>query len=96
MLKRLAEAHPNAVAQLTLQYRMHHEICSIASQAIYNGRMIFTTNEHLSYLIFQSLTRVSIYCHCAYQVISSVPSIFLGSTCPVFPSRFLCHGFETS
>ena len=38
MLKRLAEAHPGAVVQLKLQYRMHKEICSLASRAIYNGK----------------------------------------------------------
>ena len=39
MLKRLAEAHPSAVVQLNHQYRMHKEICSLASNAIYNGKL---------------------------------------------------------
>lgn len=39
MLKRLAEAHPGAVVQLKQQYRMHTEICSLASNAIYNGKI---------------------------------------------------------
>lgn len=40
MLKRLAEAHPSAVQQLTLQYRMHPEICKLASDAIYDGKLV--------------------------------------------------------
>ena len=39
MLKRLAEAHPECVAQLTLQYRMHEEICALSSAAIYNNTL---------------------------------------------------------
>jgi superfamily I DNA and/or RNA helicase len=37
MLKRLAEAHPSSVSQLKIQYRMHEDICALASKAIYNG-----------------------------------------------------------
>jgi DNA replication ATP-dependent helicase Dna2 len=37
MLKRLAEAHPSAISQLKIQYRMHEDICVLASKAIYAG-----------------------------------------------------------
>lgn len=39
MLKRLAEAFPQAVAQLTLQYRMHGEICQLCNDIIYKGKL---------------------------------------------------------
>lgn len=37
MLKRLAEKHPSDVAQLTLQYRMHEDICLLSNLLVYNG-----------------------------------------------------------
>ena len=37
MLKRLADEHPNAVAQLTLQYRMHEDICLLPNLLVYKG-----------------------------------------------------------
>lgn len=37
MLKRLAEKHPHAVAQLTIQYRMNEDICRVSSEAMYGG-----------------------------------------------------------
>lgn len=39
MLKRLADKHPNAVAQLTLQYRMHEDICSLPNMIAYAGKL---------------------------------------------------------
>lgn len=39
MLKRLAEAHPESVARLTLQYRMNEEICQISNDIIYDGAL---------------------------------------------------------
>jgi DNA replication ATP-dependent helicase Dna2 len=39
MLKRLAEQHPNAVAQLTFQYRMHEDICQLSNDIIYGGSL---------------------------------------------------------
>ena len=37
VLKRLADSHPNAIAQLTMQYRMNEAICQISSEATYGG-----------------------------------------------------------
>lgn len=37
MLKRLADAHPNHVAQLTYQYRMTEDICQITNDIAYGG-----------------------------------------------------------
>jgi DNA replication ATP-dependent helicase Dna2 len=39
MLKRLADKHPNAVAQLTLQYRMHEDICYLPNMIAYEGKL---------------------------------------------------------
>jgi hypothetical protein len=39
MLSRLAERHPNCVAQLTLQYRMHEAICQICNDIVYAGKL---------------------------------------------------------
>lgn len=39
MLKRLADAHPDAIAQLTLQYRMHGDICSLCNLVVYDGKL---------------------------------------------------------
>ena len=39
MLSRLAEQHPSAIAPLTMQYRMTEEICSVSSEAFYDGKM---------------------------------------------------------
>lgn len=39
MLKRLAETHPDAVAQLTLQYRMHGDICQLSNEIVYKGKL---------------------------------------------------------
>lgn len=39
MLSRLAEKHPECVAQLTLQYRMHEDICRICNDIAYNGKL---------------------------------------------------------
>jgi DNA replication ATP-dependent helicase Dna2 len=39
MLKRLADAFPDAVAQLTLQYRMHEDICRLCNLMVYKGRL---------------------------------------------------------
>ncbi|MGK3734044.1 MAG: DNA replication ATP-dependent helicase Dna2 [Bacillariaceae sp.] len=37
VLKRLADSHPHAIAQLTMQYRMNEAICQISSEATYGG-----------------------------------------------------------
>jgi len=39
MLKRLAEKHPDSVAQLTYQYRMHEDICQLSNDIVYKGRL---------------------------------------------------------
>ena len=39
MLKRLADAFPDAVAKLTLQYRMHEDICHLCNLVVYKGRL---------------------------------------------------------
>jgi DNA replication ATP-dependent helicase Dna2 len=39
MLKRLAEAHPDCVTQLTYQYRMHEYICQLSNDIVYHGKL---------------------------------------------------------
>jgi DNA replication ATP-dependent helicase Dna2 len=39
MLSRLAEKHDNCVAKLTLQYRMHEDICQICNDIVYAGQL---------------------------------------------------------
>ena len=39
MLRRLAEKHPESVAQLTYQYRMHEDICQLSNDIVYKGRL---------------------------------------------------------
>jgi DNA replication ATP-dependent helicase Dna2 len=39
MLMRLADRHPSAVAQLTLQYRMHEDICELVNDLVYGGTL---------------------------------------------------------
>lgn len=39
MLKRLAESHPDCVAQLTYQYRMHEDICQLSNDIVYQGKL---------------------------------------------------------
>jgi DNA replication ATP-dependent helicase Dna2 len=39
MLKHLAEAHPGAVARLSHQYRMNHEICNLSNDIVYGGAL---------------------------------------------------------
>jgi len=45
MLKRLAEAHPTSVAQLTLQYRMNEAICSLCNEVVYKGKLRCANDE---------------------------------------------------
>jgi len=45
MLKRLADEHPNAVAQLTLQYRMHEDICLLPNLLVYKGGLKCANDE---------------------------------------------------
>lgn len=45
MLKRLAEAFPDAVAQLTLQYRMHEDICLLSNLVVYEGQLKCATDD---------------------------------------------------
>ena len=39
MLKRLAEAHPKHVVQLTQQYRMAEDICQLSNDIVYYGKL---------------------------------------------------------
>jgi len=39
MLKRLADKHPDSVAQLTYQYRMHEDICQLSNDIVYKGKL---------------------------------------------------------
>ena len=39
MLKRLADRYPESVAQLTLQYRMHEDICLLSNLLVYKGHL---------------------------------------------------------
>lgn len=39
MLKRLADRHPESVAQLTLQYRMNEDICLLSNILVYKGAL---------------------------------------------------------
>lgn len=39
MLKRLADKHPQSVAQLALQYRMHADICQLSNDIVYDGKL---------------------------------------------------------
>mmetsp|Transcript_10002 Transcript_10002/g.18753 ORF Transcript_10002/g.18753 Transcript_10002/m.18753 type:complete len:410 (-) Transcript_10002:367-1596(-) len=39
MLKRLADTHPESVAQLTLQYRMNEDICLLSNLLVYKGAL---------------------------------------------------------
>lgn len=38
-MKRLADAFPSSVAQLTLQYRMHGDIVDICNEIVYKGKL---------------------------------------------------------
>lgn len=38
-MERLAEKHPSAVAQLTMQYRMHGDICDLCNMIVYKGSL---------------------------------------------------------
>ncbi len=39
LLKILAESHPESIAPLTYQYRMHNDICELSSRFVYDGKM---------------------------------------------------------
>jgi len=39
MMSRLCDSNPSAVAQLTLQYRMHSDICQLSNKIAYNGTL---------------------------------------------------------
>lgn len=45
MLKRLADQHPSSVAQLTLQYRMHEDICLLPNLLVYKGGLKCANDE---------------------------------------------------
>lgn len=45
MLKRLAEAHPDHVAQLTYQYRMAEDICQLSNDIVYGGKLKCATAQ---------------------------------------------------
>lgn len=44
-MQALAEKHPQAVAQLTLQYRMKKDICRLSSILAYDGKLKCANNE---------------------------------------------------
>jgi DNA replication ATP-dependent helicase Dna2 len=39
LLKRLADAHPDAVVPLTFQYRMNDDICQLSNDLVYHGNL---------------------------------------------------------
>lgn len=39
LLKRLAEAHPQGIVQLTYQYRMNEQICQLSNEIVYGGSL---------------------------------------------------------
>jgi DNA replication ATP-dependent helicase Dna2 len=39
LLKWLADSHPDSIAQLTFQYRMHEEICKLSNDLVYSGTL---------------------------------------------------------
>ena len=39
MLKRLVDKFPSCISQLTLQYRMHEEICLLCNEIVYKGTL---------------------------------------------------------
>lgn len=39
LFKRLSEAHPDAVVNLTHQYRMNGDIMSLSNELVYSGRL---------------------------------------------------------
>jgi DNA replication ATP-dependent helicase Dna2 len=45
MLRRLADKHPGAVAQLTFQYRMHEQICNLCNEIVYEGKLRCATEK---------------------------------------------------
>lgn len=45
LLKRLADRFPESVAQLTLQYRMHGEICRLSNDIVYKGKLHCANDE---------------------------------------------------
>jgi DNA replication ATP-dependent helicase Dna2 len=45
MLCRLADAHPDSVAQLTYQYRMHRDICELSNTIVYGGKLKCANEE---------------------------------------------------
>lgn len=45
MLKRLADSFPDAVARLTLQYRMHEDICHLSNLVVYRGSLKCANDE---------------------------------------------------
>jgi len=91
MLKRLAEAQPNAVVQLKLQYRMHKEICALASKAIYDGKLGLYFLHLPTVPLFADLSLFSHFC----QATSSMLLMFLGLSSRIFlglsPPKHLVH-----
>ena len=47
MLRRLAEVHPDSVAKLTIQYRMHEDICELCNLIVYNGELKSPKNDKI-------------------------------------------------
>ena len=41
LFRRLSDAHPNAVTELSHQYRMCSDIMMLSNKFIYNGRLVF-------------------------------------------------------
>ena len=46
-MKRLADAVPHSVSRLSLQYRMHKDICDLCNEIVYKGTLR-CANDHIS------------------------------------------------
>jgi DNA replication ATP-dependent helicase Dna2 len=59
MLSRLADKHSDCVAQLTLQYRMHEDICRICNEIVYEGKLKCANEDVKSRVLTLSWFKVS-------------------------------------
>jgi len=82
MLKRLAEKHPAAIAQLTLQYRMNDDICSVCNEVVYKGKL-----KSANHVVSSSKIKLPKYPG-ALHTLRCHPSLGLGWLVPVLnPAR---------
>ena len=83
LLKHLAESHPESIAPLTYQYRMHSDICELSSRFIYDGRMkcgnekVATTTLQLPSFFDANHLRLPINAWRKLAVDPSLPLVFL-------------------